>query len=130
MKNLALALLISVALAAGGDIRDSSAQNTTAAPTKADIDAGKALAEQQCKGCHGLDGHGIAPGIPNLAGQRYHYLVTALNEYRQGQRIHAGVKIMAENLNEAGERHGGRVLCESPARCPRPGSARGNLLAL
>ncbi len=82
------------------------------------------------RACHGLDGHGIAPGIPNLAGQRYRYLVTALSEYRQGQRIHAGVKIMAENLNEAGESMRGRVLCESPARRPRPGSARGNLLAL
>jgi len=105
MKTLALALLISAALAAGWDIHDSSAQNTTGTPAGVDIVAGKALAEQQCKGCHGLDGKGIAPGIPNLAGQRDHYLVTALEEYRQGKRIHAAVRIMAENLNEAGERN-------------------------
>ncbi len=122
MKYLALALLISVALAAGWDIRDSSAQNTTAAPAKADIDAGKKLAEQQCKGCHGLDGHGIAPGIPNLAGQRYRYLVTALNEYRQGQRIHAGVKIMAENLNEAGESMVAAYYASLPPVAPAPGA--------
>jgi cytochrome c553 len=104
MKTLALALLISVALAAGWGIHDSSAQNTTGTPAGADIDAGKALAEQQCKGCHGMDGKGIAPGIPNLAGQRDRYLVAALDEYRQGKRIHAAVRIMAETLNEAGER--------------------------
>jgi cytochrome c553 len=122
MKHLALALLISVALAAGWDIRDSSAQNTTAAPTMADIDAGKKLAEQQCKGCHGLDGHGIAPGIPNLAGQRDRYLITALSEYRQGQRIHAGVKIMAENLNEAGEGMVAAYYASLPPAAPAPGA--------
>ena len=98
MKRLALALLISVAMAAGY----SSAQNTPAA--KADIGAGKALVAQQCKGCHGMDGRGIAPGIPNLAGQRDRYLVAALREYKQGQRIHAAVRVMAETLNDSGER--------------------------
>jgi len=103
MKYLALTLLILLVLVAVWDIRDSSAQNATGVPAKADIGAGKVLAEQQCKGCHGLDGKGIAPGIPNLAGQRYRYLVAALKEYREGKRIHAAVRIMAENLNEAGE---------------------------
>ena len=122
MKCLALALLISVALAAGWDIRDSSAQSTTAAPTSADVAAGKALVEQQCKGCHGLDGHGIAPGIPNLAGQSYRYLVAALSEYRQGQRIHAAVKIMAENLSEAGERAVAAYYASLPPVAPAPGA--------
>src|SRR5208282_5693745 len=103
MKTLALALLVSVALAAGWDIHDSSAQSTPGTPAGADIGAGKALAEQQCKGCHGLDGKGVAPGIPNLAGQRDRYLIAALEEYRQGKRIHAALRIMAETLNEAGE---------------------------
>jgi mono/diheme cytochrome c family protein len=35
-----------------------------------DVVAGKLLADQQCKACHGLDGKGVAPAIPNLAGQR------------------------------------------------------------
>jgi cytochrome c553 len=120
MKCLALALLISVPLAAGWDIRDSSAQSTTAAPTSADITAGKALADQQCKGCHGLDGHGIAPGIPNLAGQSYRYLAAALSEYRQGQRIHAAVRIMAENLSEAGERTVAAYYASLPPAAPSP----------
>jgi len=121
MKCLAFALLISVALAAGWDVRDSSAQEATAAPTKAEIDAGKTLAEQQCKGCHGLDGHGVAPAIPNLAGQRDPYLVAALSEYRQGQRIHAGARIMAENLNEAGERAVAAYYASLPPAVPKAG---------
>jgi cytochrome c553 len=122
MKRLALALLISAALAASWDIRDSSAQSTTGAPTSADVAAGKVLVEQQCKGCHGLDGHAIAPGIPNLAGQSYRYLVTALSEYRQGQRIHAAIKIMAENLSEAGERAVAAYFASLPPAAPAPGA--------
>jgi cytochrome c553 len=125
MKRLALILPILVALAAGCDIRDSSAQSTTGAPTSADIAAGKALVEQQCKGCHGLDGHGVAPGIPNLGGQSYRYLVAALNEYRQGQRIHAAVRIMAENLTEAGERTVAAYYASLPPVAPAPEARAG-----
>jgi cytochrome c553 len=122
MKCFARALLISVVLAAGLGIRDSSAQSTIGAPTSADIAAGKVLAEQQCKACHGLDGHGIAPAIPNLAGQSYRYLVTALSEYRQGQRIHAAIRIMAENLTEAGERTVAAYYASLPPVAPAPGA--------
>ncbi len=120
MKRLARAFLISMALAAGSGIRDSSAQSAIAAPTSAEIAAGKTLVEQQCKACHGVDGHGVAPGIPNLAGQRYRYLLAALDEYKQGQRIHAAVKIMAENLNEAGERAVAAYYASLPPPPPAP----------
>ena len=122
MKRLARGFLIAATLAAGIGIGDSSAQSTTAAPTSADVAAGKALVEQQCKACHGLDGHGIAPGIPNLAGQSYRYLVAALSEYRQGQRIHAAVKIMAENLSEAGERAVAAYFSGLPPVAPATGA--------
>ena len=128
MKRLARGFLIAVTLAAGIGIGDSSAQSTTAAPTSADVAAGKVLVEQQCKACHGLDGHGIAPGIPNLAGQSYRYLVTALSEYRQGQRIHAAVRIMAENLSEAGERAVSAYFASLPPAAPAP-SARAEVFS-
>ncbi|MGO9008168.1 MAG: c-type cytochrome [Beijerinckiaceae bacterium] len=122
MKCFARALLISAVLAAGLGIRDSSAQSTTEVPTSADVAAGKALVEQQCKACHGLDGHGIAPAIPNVAGQSYRYLITALSEYRQGLRIHAAVKIMAENLTVAGERTVAAYYASLPPVAPAPGA--------
>lgn len=120
MKRLALALLISVPLAAGWNVGGSSARSAIKAPTKAAIAAGKALAAHQCKACHGMDGHGIAPGIPNLAGQSYRYLVAALNEYRHGKRIHPAVKIMAENLNEAGQRAVAAYYASLPPAAPSP----------
>jgi cytochrome c553 len=124
MKCIARALVICAALAAGLGLRVSYAQDATAAPTAADVDAGKVLVQQQCKACHGVDGRSIAPGIPNLAGQSYRYLVTALREYRQGQRIHAAVKIMAENLTEAGERAVRRISRACRPRRPLRGAGR------
>jgi len=52
----------------------------------ADAGAGKIIAERDCKACHGLDGKGIAPAIPNLAAQRERYLVNSLMEYKDGRR--------------------------------------------
>jgi len=94
MERLVLAVLLSLALLAGWDDHASFA---------ADIAAGKALAEQQCKGCHGMDGKGFAPGIPNLAGQRERYLIAALNEYKEGDRSHAALTSMAERMSKADE---------------------------
>ena len=53
---------------------------------------GRAIAEKACAHCHGIDGHsGETAGTnllitPFLAGQRYHYLVRALEGYRKGRK--------------------------------------------
>ncbi|MGP1677239.1 MAG: c-type cytochrome [Burkholderiales bacterium] len=67
----------------------------------ADVAAGKVMAERDCKACHGLDGKGIAPAIPNLAAQRAPYLYNSLKEYKDGKRSHAALKNMASNMSEA-----------------------------
>jgi len=95
---LALAVVFAISLALTGcSDRDK--------PAAADVNAGKTLAEQQCKGCHGLDGRGAAPGIPHLAGQNESYLLQALNEYRDGKRIHAALQEIAAHMNEAQARN-------------------------
>ena len=66
-----------------------------------DAAAGKVLAEKDCKACHGLDGKGVAPAIPNLAAQREHYLYNSLKEYKDGKRSHAALKNMTANMSEA-----------------------------
>ena len=73
-----------------------AAQNQTG-----DAAAGKIIAERDCKACHGLDGKGIAPAIPNLAAQREHYLLNSLKEYKDGKRAHAALKNMTSNMSEA-----------------------------
>ena len=94
MRHLLLAMLLSVALIGCSD------QSTPEKQTAADIRAGKAVAESECKGCHGLDGRGTAPGIPNLAGQRGRYIMAALQEYKEGRRVHAALRAIAADLSD------------------------------
>lgn len=101
MKHLMFAVAFSLALIGCAD-RDKSA--ATAAPEPlpaADVNAGKILAEQQCKGCHGLDGRGTAPGIPHLAAQQERYLIESIKAYEEGKRTHAALRDMAGEMSEA-----------------------------
>ena len=50
-----------------------------------DITAGRKVMVQ-CQECHGKDGLGAKPYTPNIAGQKYEYLVHALTTYKIGQR--------------------------------------------
>ncbi len=95
MKNLLLALFLSVVLVGCSD------QATPEKQSLADINAGKAVADKECKGCHGLDGKGTAAGIPNLAGQRGRYLMASLKEYKDRVRTHAALRKIAVSMSEA-----------------------------
>ncbi|GAA4821544.1 cytochrome c [Marinicella pacifica] len=65
-----------------------------------DAEAGKKKAEQVCASCHGLDGVGIIPTYPNLAGQYVDYLTKALKDYRSGQRSNAIMAGFAATLSD------------------------------
>jgi cytochrome c553 len=58
-------------------------------------------AAQTCVACHGIDGVGILPEYPNLAGQHEDYLRHALKAYRSGQRKNAVMGGMAAPLTDA-----------------------------
>jgi cytochrome c553 len=94
MKNL-LCGLFAVALLA------ACAEEQEPAGPVVDIDAGKAIAEESCSGCHGLDGRGETGDIPNLAAQPADYLVEALHAYKDGRRHHAALQDMAAGMSEA-----------------------------
>ena len=68
-------------------------------------EAGKKVAESECKSCHGLDGKGVAPAIPHLAGQRERYLNEAVAEYRGRKRTHAALREIATQLSDADARN-------------------------
>ncbi len=55
-------------------------------PTQDSIEQGRALAEQTCATCHGLDGISVDRSFPNLAGQRTIYLYREMLNYQQGRR--------------------------------------------
>ena len=44
-----------------------------------------------CAFCHGADGIGLAPNFPNLAGQKYDYLVQSIREYRARTRYESNM---------------------------------------
>ena len=77
---------------------DEEKETTVASP---DIGAGKSLAIEQCVGCHGLDGRGAAPGIPNLAAQDNAYLRQSLVAYRDRKRMHAALRDMTTQMSDA-----------------------------
>ncbi|MEJ8566793.1 c-type cytochrome [Elongatibacter sediminis] len=57
-----------------------------------------------CTGCHGIPGYNnVYPTykVPKIGGQNYEYLVSALKDYRAGNRDHATMKLQAESLSDA-----------------------------
>ncbi len=97
MKNLLPGLVLTLlALAACTDNVQPAAK-----PVATDIAAGKAIAERDCKACHGANGGGVAPAIPHLAAQRESYLLASLKEYKDGKRSHAALKDMTQQMSEA-----------------------------
>src|SRR3970040_2896704 len=106
MNRLLLAIVLSVLLVGCKEskepVKTPSAEKTAGAPADkspgGDAKAGQAGAERDCKACHGLDGRGVAPGIPHLAAERERYLLVALTEYKEVKRTHAALRDLAGRL--------------------------------
>lgn len=94
MKNILYGLMIFTLLSA------CSKESEPGKPV-ADIEAGKAIAAADCVDCHGMDGRGENPDIPNLAAQSADYLVEAMHAYRDGGRLHAALQDMTAGMSEA-----------------------------
>jgi cytochrome c553 len=106
MKSLTLGMLLALLLS--GCMEKDQGPGKSAAEAKlpaADIAAGRAFAERECKGCHGLDGSGSAPAIPHLAAQRERYLLAALKAYKEGKRVHAALREIASHMTDADARN-------------------------
>ncbi len=54
-------------------------------PLKGNAEAGKAKAAV-CMGCHGMNGEGVNPEFPRLAGQGEKYLLKQLQQFKSGER--------------------------------------------
>ena len=69
-----------------------------AAQAAGDVAAGKARSAA-CAGCHGADGHGVAPN-PALAGKPEAEQVKALQDYKSGGRANPIMKGIAASLSD------------------------------
>ena len=94
MKNILYGIVALTLLAA-------CAKEPEPAETAIDIAAGRAIAEADCSGCHGMDGRGDTTEIPNLAAQPAEYLVESMHAYRDGRRHHAALQEMTSEMSEA-----------------------------
>jgi cytochrome c553 len=69
--------------------------------SSADTDTGRKLAQGTCIACHGLNGIGIIPLYPNLAGQKREYLAAQMRAFRDGSRKNPIMTPMAAHLGDA-----------------------------
>lgn len=62
--------------------------------------AAAASLTQTCRVCHGLDGVGTNPMIPNIGGQSAEYLSKQLQDFRAGRREDPQMSIIASDLTD------------------------------
>lgn len=55
---------------------------------------------RQCSACHGKDGIGKDPEVPNLAGQSAFYLEKALKDFRTGARKDRRMSLIVKPLSD------------------------------
>jgi cytochrome c553 len=115
MKTLLLSVLLSLTLVGCKESKQAVPKTPSAA---GDPKAGAAVAERNCKACHGMDGRGVAPGIPHLAAQRESYLLLALIEYKEVKRTHAALRELAGRLSETELRDVMAYYASQPAVSP------------
>jgi cytochrome c553 len=65
----------------------------------ADPTAGRSKAKV-CQTCHGMDGVGKMPTVPNIAGESEIYLAKQLKAFRSGERQDPQMSIIAKPLTD------------------------------
>ena len=120
MKRFMFGMVLAVLLIGCADKEETTARTAAEKQVPGDVRAGKAFAERECKGCHGLDGRGAAQAIPHLAAQRERYLVAALKAYKEGKRTHAALKDVAQRMSEADARNVAAYYASLPPTATAP----------
>jgi len=54
----------------------------------------------RCQACHGKDGLGGQPFIPNIAGQKEFYLLQSLMAYKAGERKSQMMSVVVKSLSD------------------------------
>jgi cytochrome c553 len=72
----------------------------TADPTQAADPAAGRNKAKACRACHGIDGVGKMPTVPNIAGESEIYLGKQLKAFRSGERQDPQMSIIAKPLTD------------------------------
>jgi len=88
LRLVMVLLLVAVSASATG-VADAAPNPRTGAAISA-----------QCAICHGANGMSVAANIPNLAGQRYPYLLNQMRAFKDGTVKSAMMNQMARSLSE------------------------------
>jgi len=95
MQTLALGVVCAAS------IYTFNAHAEDAATPKGDIAKGKAVVEEICSACHGMDGISVSPDFPNLKGQKEAYILKAINYYKSGERKNDIMSGVASSISDA-----------------------------
>lgn len=95
-----VAARLALAVAALGLAGAVAAQPIAIAPAGDDIETGAKLAKEHCAACHGLNGQGVSPQYPSLAGQNEKYLAKQLRDFASGVRDSTVMDMKAAVLSE------------------------------
>jgi cytochrome c553 len=91
-----LVVALVAALATGGVAAQGGAPSGDAAKGRDKV--------AMCQGCHGIDGWRTAfpevYSVPKIAGQHAAYLVSALKDYKSGNRTHPSMRAIAASLSD------------------------------
>ena len=79
-SNLAITVAVIAAITGCASPERSRSLNDPSVPARA-------IAEQVCSNCHGVDGNSVSPNFPRLAGQMPAYLAAQLSEFRSHKRL-------------------------------------------
>ena len=94
-----LVLVAGFGLAAVGEPIALAKTNPSAPPLPPRVRKGAAISAQ-CSMCHGSNGISVAANIPNLAGQRYSYLLQQLHAFKDGKRTNPLMHQVAHSLTK------------------------------
>jgi cytochrome c553 len=72
----------------------------TGQATAGDVKVGRAIADQKCMVCHGIDGIAKIAEAPNLAGQNERYLTEQLGAFKAGVRRNEMMSIVIQPLSD------------------------------
>lgn len=91
-------------LAAAAFALAGNAVAQTPAPAPAGDPAKGREKTRMCEGCHGITGWNTAfpevYHVPKLGGQHEAYIVSALKQYRSGERTHPSMRSIASSLSD------------------------------